>query len=130
VVGGLFGGTAPGLFSDSRRTASGNGAIPGTTSAFAPTGAGTAPSSSAEAAPLRLQGAIQPGAATATSLRPSAAAGIKPPARPQAKPLLTKPASPKVEPAKPRPAQAAAKPQPAKPAAKTKINKPKPNDDA
>jgi D-alanyl-D-alanine carboxypeptidase len=133
VVGGLFGGTAPGLFSDSRRTASGNGAIPGAT-AFAP----TASSSGGEASPLRLQGAVQPGTATATSLRPSAAASIRPPARPQPKPLLTKPASQKVEPTKAKPSQAAAKPrskpQAANPAAKAKIkpktDAPKPNDDA
>ena len=124
--------------SSSTRTVSGNGSIPGATSAFAPADAGQSSSDTSEAGPMRLQGALKPGAATPTSLRPGAAAGIKPAARPQAKPLLVKPkAEPaKAEPAKAKPkpaqaaakpAQAAAKPQPAKPAAKTK---PAPNDDA
>ncbi|AMJ61291.1 D-alanyl-D-alanine carboxypeptidase family protein [Bosea sp. PAMC 26642] len=127
VVGGLFGGTAPGLFSDARRTSSGNGAIPGATTAFAPTGAGEAQDAGSES-PLRLQGAMQSGATT-TSLRPGAAAGIKPSARLPAKPLLAKPSSQKVEPVKAKPSQAAVKPHAAKPAVKTKV-KSKPSDDA
>jgi D-alanyl-D-alanine carboxypeptidase len=90
----------------SARTASGNGGIPGSTSAFAPATEETAP----QTGPLRLQGAIQPGAATATSLRPGAAAGIK--ARPApARPLLAKPKA-KTEPAKASAPQAKAKTKP------------------
>jgi D-alanyl-D-alanine carboxypeptidase len=110
-----------------RRTASGNGAIPGTTSAFAPAAELQPPTDSFRTAPLKLQGAVQAGAATATSLRPGAAAGIRPATRPPAKPLLAKPASHKVEPPKAKPSQAAAKPEPVKPAAKPKT-KPKPDD--
>ncbi|MFY8153521.1 MAG: efflux RND transporter permease subunit [Hyphomicrobiales bacterium] len=85
--------------------------------------------------PLRLQGAVQTGAAAPASLRAGAAAGIKPQPRPPAKPLLVKPsakATPTTAAAKPaqgKPSQAAAKPQPVKPAAKPKA-KTKPNDDA
>lgn len=104
VAAGLVGAGAP-------RTASGNGAIPGTTSAFAPTGG----EASAESGPLRLQGAIKPGAATATSLRPGAAAGIRPPARPS----QARPAKPKAVPAKAKPSQANVTP-PARPQAKAK----------
>lgn len=93
------------------RTASTNGAIPGTTSAFAPTGG----EASAESGPLRLQGAIKPGAATATSLRPGAAAGIRPPARP----VQAKPAKPKTTPAKAKTSRVEVKP-PARPPAKAK----------
>lgn len=140
VTAGLFGSQTGGLFADRGRTASGNGAIPGATTAFAPSEPEKAQSSQ-PGGPMRLQGAIQPGAATSASLRPGAAAGIKPPARPPAKPLLVKP-SPKADPAAAKaaqgkaspgkPAQAAAKPQTAKPPVKTKA-KPsdtKPNDDA
>lgn len=134
VTAGLFGSQTGGLFADRGRTISGSGGIPGSTTAFAPSEPETAQPSD-QSGPLRLQGAIQPGAASPASLRPGAAAGIKPAARPPAKPLLVKP-SPKAEPAtataKPaanRPAQAAAKPQPVKPQVKTKA-KSKPNDDA
>ncbi|HEV7258164.1 MAG TPA: serine hydrolase [Bosea sp. (in: a-proteobacteria)] len=138
VAAGLFGTQTGGLFADRGRTASGNGAIPGATTAFAPSEPET---TSQPGGPMRLQGAIQPGAASAASLRPGAAAAIKPPARPPAKPLLVKP---KTEAAKSqtgqakagekKPAQAAAKPVLAKPPVKTKVkakpNDTKPNDDA
>ena len=137
VAAGLFGSQTGGLFSDRGRTASSNGGIPGATTAFAPSEPETAQPSQ-QSGPLRLQGAIQPGAGTSASLRPGAAAGIKPAARPPAKPLLVKP-SPKAVPAtaakttsaKPttgKPAQAAVKPQPAKPQVKTKAkpSEPKP----
>jgi D-alanyl-D-alanine carboxypeptidase len=112
----------------SGRTASANGAIPARSSAFAATAPGDEvqpPSNAFGSGPLRLQGAVQPGAATPASLRPGAAAGIKPAARnaakaAPAKPLLTKPASkPKAAPAKPKPSTALVKPppRPAKPAA-------------
>jgi D-alanyl-D-alanine carboxypeptidase len=108
VAAGLIG-------AGSSRTASGNGAIPGATTAFAPTGA-----AASESGPIRLQGAIKPGAATATSLRPGAAAGIRPANRPPAKPVLTKPRQDaKPEPAKDKPSQAAARA--AKPAAKPAV---------
>lgn len=130
-----------------RRTASSNGAIPRGTTAFAPADAPVQPSTNAfEASPLRLQGAVQSGAANAASLRPGAAAGIKaaprngktqaaktqPAKGPAAKPQTGKteagktPASTSALP-KPRPAQAAAKPQADKPAAKAKT---KPASDA
>lgn len=80
------------------RTASGNGAIPGATSAFAPATDADAPASSLRTGPLRLQGAVQAGAATSTSLRPGAAAGIRAKPTP-ARPLLAKPRG-KAEPAK------------------------------
>ncbi|AOO84859.1 D-alanyl-D-alanine carboxypeptidase family protein [Bosea vaviloviae] len=144
VAASLFGGGTPGLFSDSRpRTASSNGGIPGATTAFAPTGGAAQPPADAfQAGPLKLQGAVQPGKATASSLRPGAASGIKPAARPPAKPLLAKSKAdsktdpktePKSETEKAKPSAAAAKLQPAKPPAKTKATpapKPKPNDDA
>ncbi|MDR6828217.1 hypothetical protein J2X48_004827 [Bosea sp. BE271] len=92
------------------------------------------PSSDAfEAGPLRLQGAVQAGAANAASLRPGAAAGIKPAARnakpdkaqaaakaqpAKTQPIKTPPA--RAVPAKPKPAEAAVKPSAAKPGAKTK----------
>lgn len=135
VTAGVLGNATPGLFGTaSARTASGNGGIPGTTSAFAPTGEAAAPEAPA-GAPLRLQGAIQPGAATPSSLRPGAAAGIKAAARPPARPLLAKPSSQNAGPDKAKaadkakPSQAAVKPQSGKPAPKIKA-KPKPSDDA
>jgi D-alanyl-D-alanine carboxypeptidase len=107
------------------RTASRNGGIPGATTAFAPTSTDEAPVASTRGSgPLRLQGAIQPGAATASSLRPGAAAGVRQANRP---------------PAKARPGQIMAKPparpDAAKPAAKPKTTtsskaKTRPNDDA
>lgn len=96
---------AAGLVAGSR-TFSGNGAIPPSSSAFAPT-----QEAAAAAGPLRLQGAIQPGEATPASLRPGAAAGIKAANKPAARPLLTKPAKDKPAPAKTKPSQAQAKPQ-------------------
>lgn len=133
VAAGLLGSQSGGLFADRGRTASGNGGIPGATSAFAP----SEPETVQQGGPLRLQGAIQPGAGTPATLRPGAAAGIKPAARPPAKPLLVKP-SPKAAPATAakttaaKPAQAAVKPQSAKPQVKTKAKptEAKPNDDA
>lgn len=115
------------------RTLSGNGGIPGATRAFAPS-AELLPDDTATSGPLKLQGAVRSGAAKPTSLRPGAAAGIRPPPRPPAKPLLAKPVAPKANAApantaKAKPSQAAAKPQPAKPAAKAKP-KPKPKSDA
>lgn len=67
------------------RTASSNGAIPGTAAAFttASTGAGK---------PIALQGAVAAGAA-AIPLRPGAAAGIRSLAKPEAKPALAKAAT-------------------------------------
>ncbi len=134
IVPGAGAPVAASLLGAPARTASGNGAISAATSAFAPASAADTQGDAvaAQSGPLRLQGAIQPGAATAASLRPGAAAGIKPAARPPAKPLLAKPKNgptepAKAEPGKAKPAQAAAKPQPGKPAAKPK---PKPNDDA
>lgn len=86
------------------RTISGSGATPRSTSAFAPSG----PAASDGSGPMALQGAVRPGTATATSLRPGAAAGIKPPAKP-ARPVAAKPASRKPEPGKPEPAKTKAK---------------------
>ncbi|TCR70349.1 D-alanyl-D-alanine carboxypeptidase [Bosea sp. BK604] len=134
---------AAGLFaSPSARTPSSNGSISGTTRAFAPTGAAEdnqqpQTNGTADRGPLRLQGAIQPGAATATSLRPGAAAGIKQAARSPARPLLAKPEASKAKAdgkakaeSKAKPSHAAAKP-PAKPAAKPAPKpKAKPNTDA
>ena len=128
-----------------RRTASNNGAIPRGATAFAPASAPVQPSTEAfEGGPLRLQGSVQSGAANAASLRPGAAAGIKPatrtakpekaqaakvqPAKTQpakAQPLKTPPA--RTVPAKPKPSQAAVKPPAAKPAAGAKA---KPANDA
>lgn len=132
VSASLLGGQGSGIFADRGRTPSSNGAIPGATTAFAPSDPETA-QPSGTGGPLRLQGAIQPGAAAPASLRAGAASGIKPLPRPPAKPLLVKPSS-KAAPAKAatvpgsaKPAQAAAKPQAAKPPVKPK---PKPNDDA
>lgn len=114
---------AAGLVAGSR-TFSGNGAIPPSSSAFAPV-APTPEERPAAAAlgsgPMRLQGAIQPGAATPASLRPGAAAGIKAANKPAAKPLLTKSKQEKAAPAKARPSQAQAKPiakPPVRPGAK------------
>jgi D-alanyl-D-alanine carboxypeptidase len=111
-------------FTAGNRTFSSNGAIPPSSSAFAPV-APTPEERPAAAAlgsgPLRLQGAIQPGAATPASLRPGAAAGIKAANKPAAKPLLTKPKQEKATPAKAKPSQAQAKPiakPPARPGAK------------
>lgn len=132
VAAGLFGTQTGGLYVDRGRAVSGNGAIPGSTTAFAPAdSASTQPGESS--GPMRLQGAVRPGSASPASLRAGAAAGIKPLPSPPARPLLVKP-SPKAEPARtaasPRkPAQAAAKPQAAKPQVKTKA-KTKPEDDA
>jgi D-alanyl-D-alanine carboxypeptidase len=129
VAASLFGESAP-------RAAAGPGAIPAATSAFAPAGAAATPEPSATAAsgPLRLQGAIRPGAATPSSLRPSAAAGIKAtrPATRNAQPAKAQPAKAQPAKAKTKPAQAAAKPQPAKPQAAKPVarTKPKPNTDA
>jgi D-alanyl-D-alanine carboxypeptidase len=134
VAAGLFGAQGSGLFADRGRTPSSNGAIPGATTAFAPSDPEVAQPSGA-GGPLRLQGAVRTGAAAPASLRGGAAAGIKPLPRPPAKPLLVKPsakATPTTAASKPaqgKPAQAAAKPQPVKPAAKPKA-KTKPNDDA
>lgn len=112
------------------RTLSRNGAIPPSSSAFAPV-APTQEETPAAAAlgsgPMRLQGAIQPGAATPASLRPGAAAGIKAANKPAAKPLLTKPKQEKAGPAKAKPSQAQAKPlakPPARPGAKPTAAKP------
>jgi len=117
-----------------RRTASTNGAIPRGTTAFAPANTPVQPSSDAfEGGPLRLQGSVQAGAANAASLRPGAAAGIKPAARnakpdkaqaaakaqpAKAVPLKTPPV--RTAPAKPKPAEAAVKPSTGKPGAKAK----------
>lgn len=126
VAASLFGSQTGGLYADRNRTLSGTGAIPGAT-AFAPSAPEPAELAS-PGGPLRLQGAVQPGAAAPASLRAGAAAGIRPLPRPPAKPLLVKP-SPKAAPATTgaKPAQAVAKPQPAKPQVKAK---PKPRDDA
>lgn len=110
------------------RTASANGAIPARSSAFAATAPGDEvqpPSSAFGSGPLRLQGAVQAGAATPASLRPGAAAGIKPAGRTSAakatpaKPVLIKPAKAKPAPAKAKSSTALVKPpaRPAKPAA-------------
>ncbi len=134
VAAGLFGAQGSGIFADRGRTPSTNGAIPGATTAFAPSDPEVA-QPSGTGGPLRLQGAVQTGAAAPASLRAGAAAGIKPQPRPPAKPLLVKPsakatpATAATKPAQGKPAQAAAKPQPVKPAAKPKA-KTKPNDDA
>lgn len=145
VAASLFGSQTGGLFADRGRTASGNGAIPGSTTAFAPSEPEKAQPSQ-QGGPMRLQGSIQTGAAAPASLRPGAAARIKPAARPPAKPLLVKP-SPKADPAtaksgqgkigqgktgqdkasQGKPTQAAAKPQASKPQVKSKA---KSNDDA
>jgi D-alanyl-D-alanine carboxypeptidase len=114
-----------------RRTASSNGAIPRSANAFAPANTPVQPSSDAfESGPLRLQGAVQAGAANAASLRPGAAAGIKPAARhakpekPQAaakaQPAKIKTPPARAVPAKPKPAEAAVKPSTAKPGTKAK----------
>lgn len=125
VAASLFGST---------RTPSSNGGIPGATRAFAPTAAAeenAAPATDGAAGPMRLQGAVRSGAATATSLRPGAAAGIKQAARSPAKPLAGKPEPAKSE-GKARPSQAAAKPHAAKPTAVKPPARPKtkPNTDA
>jgi D-alanyl-D-alanine carboxypeptidase len=116
------------------RTFSRNGAIPPSSSAFAPvapTQEETPAAAVLGSGPMRLQGAIQPGAATPASLRPGAAAGIKAANKPAGKPLLTKPKQEKAESAKAKPSQAQAKPlakPPArpgtKPAAKPDASKP------
>lgn len=94
------------------RTASRNGAIPRSASAFASGSEEVQPASDAfRSGPLRLQGAAQ-GAATASSLRPSAAAGTKQATRPPAKPAPTKPET--ASKAKSKPAQSEGKSQPAK----------------
>lgn len=120
---------AAGLVAGSR-TFSGNGAIPPSSSAFAPV-TPTPEERPAAAAlgsgPMRLQGAIQPGAATPASLRPGAAAGIKAANKPAAKPLLTKPKQEKAAAAQAKPSQAQAKPlakPPARPGAKPATSKP------
>jgi D-alanyl-D-alanine carboxypeptidase len=113
--------------SGNARTASGNGAIPLGTTAFAPAGAGQLqpPSDAFQSGPLKLQGSVQPGAATPSSLRPGAAAGIKAAARPASKPLLAKPGSDKA-----KAAPAAAKLQSGKPAGPKAKTKPKSDSDA
>ncbi len=83
------------------RTPSGNGGIPGTTSAFAPT-TSDEPRAPAGSGPMKLQGSVQAGAATATSLRPGAAAGIRQASRTPAKPLLARPETARGEAAKAR----------------------------
>ena len=98
VAAGLVPGPA------TQRTASSNGAIPSSTSAFAP--AERLPTDG----PLRLQGAVQPGAATATSLRPGAAAGFRQNQR-NVQQSRAKPSQPAVRPPV-RPAQRP-KPKPA-----------------
>ncbi|CAH1657590.1 D-alanyl-D-alanine carboxypeptidase [Hyphomicrobiales bacterium] len=111
-----------------RRTASSNGAIPRSTTAFAPADTPVQPSSDTFERPLRLQGAVQPGAANAASLRPGAAAGIK--AAPHnAKSQAAKSQAAKSQPAKAQPAKSpAAKPQPGKtPTAAAPLPKPKPS---
>lgn len=103
--------------SPSSRTPSSNGGIPSATRAFAPTAAAEenpTPPANAAGGPLRLQGAVQPGAANAASLRPGAAAGIRQAARSPARPASAKPEPAKSE-SKTKPKQAAAKPQSAKP---------------
>lgn len=125
-----------------RRTASSNGAIPRGTTAFAPADTPVQPSTDAfESGPLRLQGAVQRGAANAASLRPGAAAGIKAAPRnakaqaaktqaaktPAAKPQPGKTPAASIPQPKPRPSQAAVKPPAEKPAAKAKA---KPASDA
>ncbi|KPF67671.1 hypothetical protein IP69_12725 [Bosea sp. AAP35] len=136
VAAGLVGSQSGGVFADRGRTFSSNGGIPGAT-AFAPSAPEPAELST-QGGPLRLQGAIQPGAAAPASLRAGAASGIKPLPRPPAKPLLVKPAGkavPAAAAARTAPGKAAAgkaaqaKPAPAKPQVKTKA-KSKPNDDA
>lgn len=115
VAADLVGGSA-------RRTASANGAIPRGTTAFAPASAPVQPSSDAfESGPLRLQGAVRPGAANAASLRPAAAAGIKAAPR-AAKPQPDKPAAKALP--KPRPASAKATQAGTKPAGKSTAAKP------
>jgi D-alanyl-D-alanine carboxypeptidase len=98
VAAGLVGGTVP-------RTASANGAIPRGGNAFAPAGTPLQPPGDAfESGPLRLQGAIQPGSkATAASLRPGSAAGIKPAAKSASKARPAKARTLKVPPVKPKP---------------------------
>lgn len=120
---------AAGLTAGSR-TLSANGAIPPSSSAFAPvmpTPEERPAAAALGSGPMRLQGAIQPGAATPASLRPGAAAGIKAANKPAAKPLLTKPKQQKSAPAKAKPSQAQAKPiakPPARPGAKPTAAKP------
>ncbi|SIR23987.1 D-alanyl-D-alanine carboxypeptidase family protein [Bosea sp. TND4EK4] len=113
VTAGLTGGPAP-------RTASGNGAIPRGTTAFAPANTPVQPSSDAfESGPMRLQGAVQSGQATAASLRPAAGAGIKAAAPKTAGKAQ---AAVKAKPAaRPKAISAASVAKPAKPAAKTKL---------
>lgn len=111
VAAGLVAGSAA-------RTPSTNGAIPASSSAFAATAPGDEaqpPSKAFGAGPLRLQGAVQPGAATSASLRPGTAG--KATGRSAGKPALTKPAKQKAAPAKAKakPTTALAKP-PARPA--------------
>ncbi|PZU93288.1 MAG: hypothetical protein DI527_06935 [Chelatococcus sp.] len=129
VQAGLFGAGTPGLFGDSAARPA-----PGRAAAFAPAGqADAAPADGAPSSgPLRLQGAITPGSASPASLRPSASAAIKPPARPVAQ--KAKPAAKPAKPgeAKPRtgegkPAEAKAGQRPGQPTARTK---PKAGDDA
>jgi D-alanyl-D-alanine carboxypeptidase len=132
VAAGLFAGP-------STRTPSNNGSISGSTRAFASTSAAEDDplppvNGTAAGAPLRLQGAIRPGAASAASLRPGAAAGIKQAARPPARPLLAKPDAAKTESkgkseTKAKPNHAAAKPQSTKPSAGKPAAKPKAKQD-
>lgn len=80
------------------RTISGSGAIPRSTTAFAPSGNDASDGSG----PMKLQGAVSPGAAMPSSLLPGAAAGIKPPAKPS-RPVAAKTAPRKPEPATTKP---------------------------
>lgn len=114
VAAGLASGPTP-------RPPSSNGGTLGGTRAFAPTNAPEEDSSSASGSggPMRLQGAVQSGAATATSLRP--AAGARRATRSSAKPAPGKTEGR----SKAKPSQAAAKPEPAKPRAGKPIAKPK-----
>lgn len=132
VTAGLTAGPAT-------RTASSNGAIPRGTTAFAPSSEDVQPSSNAfQTGPMKLQGAIRPGAAAASSLRPGSAAGIKQAARPPARPAPAKPdAAAKAKPesaakAKTKPGQSEPKAQPARTGAAKPPVKPKAkvNDDA
>lgn len=77
---------------NARRAAASAGGIPAATSAFAPAGVPTQPAADAfRSGPLQLSGSVQPGTATPSSLRPGAAAGIRPAAKPAARPPLVKP---------------------------------------
>lgn len=109
-----------------RRATANAGGIPTATSAFAPAGVPTQPAPDAfRSGPMQLSGAVQPGTATQSSLRPGAAAGIKPAPKAAARPALVKPkpaakaATPQAKPS----SEAAARPLPParpKPSVKTR----------